>query len=297
MINITNEILEDAKVAYKESVLTNNDTLEERLLSIIGNAKLLLHELQKTTHTSAPKEINENEVQSNAIAKVKKRVPLWLTRPHQRNYKILVTYMELSENDSYPILLSLLESNSGLDSREFISHYNQMKSFADKAHGKIFEEENGQIRLWKPISEFIINLFQEQDIYKKEENMMDKRKASELINSSLNNNELNPRNGGNIKFSNINKSKNVFWINVHLNRVSDKLHFILNNNNKREFIHLSIPENTLNPNLFLVREDLTNGLDKIDIEISLEPSTFLQDIKSNGTNFDFSKYVSSKYTY
>ncbi len=164
MINITNEILEDAKIAYKESVLINNDTLEEQLLSIIGNAKLLLHELQKTIYTPAVKEVNEAEVQSNAIAKVKKRVPLWLTRPHQKNYKILVTYMELSENDSYPILLSLLENNSGLDSREFISHYNQMKSFADKAHGKIFEEENRQVRLWKPVSEFIVNLFQENNL-------------------------------------------------------------------------------------------------------------------------------------
>ncbi len=160
MKQIVNEILDDAKIAYKESIIIDNTTLEERLLSIIGNAKLLLHELQKTTHMKVTKEVDKDEIQSNAILKVKKRVPLWLTRPHQKNYKILATYMELSENNSYPVLLSLLEKNSGLDGREFISHYNQMKSFADKAHGKIFEEESGKIKLWEPIADFVVGLFE-----------------------------------------------------------------------------------------------------------------------------------------
>jgi len=159
MTNILNDILEDAKIAYKESIIINNETLEERLLSIIGNAKLLLNELQKECKNDTPKIKDEVERELHAIEKVKKRVPLWLTRPHQKNYKILITYMSLSKNNSYPILLSLLERNSGLDSKEFTSHYNQMKSFAEKAHGKIFEEEAGQVKLWEAISDFVVDLF------------------------------------------------------------------------------------------------------------------------------------------
>jgi len=156
MKNILNDILGDAKIAYKESIIISNEALEERLLSIIGNAKLLLNELQNSNKKVYHRIKDETEIKLNAIEKVKKRVPLWLTRPHQRNYKILVTYMALSENDRHSILLSLLEKNSGLDSKEFTSHYNQMKSFAEKAHGKVFEEENGQVKLWKPIADFVI---------------------------------------------------------------------------------------------------------------------------------------------
>ena len=289
MKNIVNEILEKAKVAYKESVLMNNDILEEQLLSIIGNSKLLL-ELQKTTNIVKIKEVDEDEIKLNAIAKVEKKVPLWLTRPHQKNYKILMIYMELSEYDNHSIFDSLLESESGLNKREFISHYNQMKSFSEKSHGKIFEEQNGEVRLWKPVSKFIINQFQKQ-------NIMDKKRASNTINSSLNHNQLNPTNGGNVKFANKNKSKSVFWINVHLNKISEELHFILNDNDKREFRHLMIPANTLTENLFDVMRDSTNGLDKIVIEISYDLSSDLIDVRSNGTDFDFNKYYSDRYNY
>lgn len=159
MKNILNDILEDAKIAYKESVIINHEILEERLLSIIGNTKSLLNELQNSNKKVYHQRKDETETKLNAIEKVKKRVPLWLTRPHQKNYKILVTYMALSENNKHSILLSLLEKNSSLNSKEFTSHYNQMKSFAEKAHGKVFEEENGQVKLWKPIADFVIEQF------------------------------------------------------------------------------------------------------------------------------------------
>ena len=298
MTNILNDILEDAKIAYKESIIISNEALEERLLSIIGNTKSLLNELQKTNKNYAPQIKNETEMELNAIEKVKKRVPLWLTRPHQKNYKILTTYMSLSENDNYSVLLPLLEKNSGLDSREFTSHYNQMKSFAEKAHGKIFEEEGKQVKLWEPVANFIVNLFQNNTNTQEPTGLiMNKNKAAEIINKSLLTNELNPKNGGNIKFANKNQAKNVYWVNVHLNKLSEQLHFILNDEEKREFIHLTIPPNTLDTSLFVVREDTTNGLDKIDIELSSDTLTYLQDIKSNSTKFDFTPYVSGVYKY
>ena len=40
---IVEKILEDAKIAYKESVMIDNDTLEAHLLSIIGNAQSILN--------------------------------------------------------------------------------------------------------------------------------------------------------------------------------------------------------------------------------------------------------------
>jgi len=162
MKNVLNDILEDAKVSYKESIVIGNKVLEERLLSIIGNAKSLLNQFQENGKSNLLVKEDDKSIESSAIKKVQRRVPLWLMRPHQKNYKILTTYMDLSENDTYPIFLSLLEKNSGLDSKEFISHYNQMKSFAEKAHGRIFEEEAGKVKLWEPVADFIINEFKKR---------------------------------------------------------------------------------------------------------------------------------------
>ena len=297
MTKIINEILESAKIAYKESVLIDNNILEEKLLSIIGNTKLLL-ELKKSSYTSTIKTVNETELHQNAISKVKKRVPRWLTKPHQKNYIILVTFMELSKNNNYPISLSFVESNSKLNSREFISHYNQMKSFADKAHGKIFEEKNGKIQLWKPISKFIVDLFQEQDIYKKSEIIINKKKASEIINKDLGKNKLNPKNKGNVKWSNINNKKDVYWINIHINeRILDEYHFILNNEKKQEFTHLIIPAHALDKSLFKIVYDKTVKCDKIDLELSNNEKNYLIDIKSGGTQKDFKKYISKVFSY
>ena len=159
MEKVLNEILKDAKIAYKVSIVLDNENLEESLLSIMGNTKLLLNEFQeKKSIDSSVK--NESELELEEIKKIKKRVPLWLKRQHQRNYKILASFMSLSENNKNLISLSLLEKHSNLEStKEFSSHYSQMKIIAPKAHGKVFEEENGQVKLWKPIEDFVVNLF------------------------------------------------------------------------------------------------------------------------------------------
>ena len=56
MTNIIEEILSDAKLAYKESVIIENEVLEEYLLSIIGNAKSIINN-------------NTNTIQRKPIAK------------------------------------------------------------------------------------------------------------------------------------------------------------------------------------------------------------------------------------
>jgi len=43
VIATVEKILQDAKIAYKKSVKIENDSLENHLLSIIGNAQLILN--------------------------------------------------------------------------------------------------------------------------------------------------------------------------------------------------------------------------------------------------------------
>ena len=165
MIEVINRILENSKVAYRESIVTDSKLIEDKLLSIIGDSKYLIDMLENTKNlkTTRSRNImnNANRSEKEEVKRIHKRIPLWLSRPHQYNHKILVTYMMLSNNNATSISVSLLEKHSDIeDSGQFYSHYNQMKKISNKNHGKVFDEENGSVKLWEPISEFVINEFQ-----------------------------------------------------------------------------------------------------------------------------------------
>jgi len=160
MIEILNSILDNARIAYKESVLIDNEIIEEQLLSIMTSTKILLNEMKSNTDLNKPKIKDTVNNESDEIDRIKRRVPLWITRQHQYNYKILATFMKLSENNKFSIDVSLLEKHSGInDIVRFTSHFNQMKSSSPKSHGKIFIENNKQIKLWEPIKDFITSKF------------------------------------------------------------------------------------------------------------------------------------------
>ena len=162
MVETVNKILENAKSAYRESIKIDNDLLEEKPLSIIGDSKFLINELKhsKIKRTVKPRNttISESSV-SNEVQKVERRVPLWMNRPTQHNSIILNTYMKLSNNNQTSITPSLLERHSNTD--KFITNYNQMKMIADKNHAKVFEENNGMLQLWEPIAEFVVKQYKQ----------------------------------------------------------------------------------------------------------------------------------------
>ncbi len=158
MFTIVHEILNDAKIAYKEAIRTNNHILEEHLLSIIGNAKLILSSSgidQKPIKRS--KKILD--MKSEEVKKVQRKVPRWLNNPSQYNCKILNAYMLLSNNNLNSVSTSLLENNLKIEPNKFLSNFNQMKTISEKNHAKVFNEEHGQIKLWDPVAEFIVQLY------------------------------------------------------------------------------------------------------------------------------------------
>jgi len=160
MLETINKILDNAKDAYRESIKIDNGLLEEKLLSIIGDSKLLLNQLENSKIKRVVKSRNTTTSESsvsNEIERVKRRVPLWMNRPTQHNSIILNTYMQLSNNNETPISVSVLEKHSNTD--KFTTNYNQMKIIADKNHAKVFEENNGTVQLWEPVAEFIINCY------------------------------------------------------------------------------------------------------------------------------------------
>ena len=152
-------ILEETKLAYKESILIENKIIEDKLLSNMANTKLLLNELETVKLKKKKKKKLDEDIQSNEIEKVKRKVPLWLKKQNQYNYKILNTFMNLSNNNKHTISTRLLEMHSNLDPKIFLSNYNLMKTISEKNHGKIFSEKDGQVSLWEPIEEIVVKYF------------------------------------------------------------------------------------------------------------------------------------------
>ena len=160
MKEIVNKIFENAKSAYKESVLIENKIMEDKLLTILADIRYLQNDIENNKYIKKKKKKIDTEKINNEVEKVKRKVPLWLEKPNQLNYKILKTYMNLSNNNSHYVNITTLESHSKInDPKKFLANYNLLKTISEKNHAKVFEEKNGQVTLWNPVSEIIENYF------------------------------------------------------------------------------------------------------------------------------------------
>lgn len=95
-------------------------------------------------------------------------------------------------------------------------------------------------------------------------------------------------NSSNTSYSNINKSKQVWWFNVPVQKFVGEVNLLLRGNEEVIWIHL--PPQFVNnlASKFKIRQDK----DAVDLEISADTShLYLKDVKSGGTNFDFKPFV------
>ena len=152
-----NSIQSTATLLHKKAILNDDDYSAEKLMQIIMDINFIAGLKENNIHIKTIDNSEENE-----ILKVKRKVPLWMKRKHQYNYIILNTFMQLSNHNKVPILLTQLEKKSNLGAVLFQRHYNLMKNIFEKNHAKVFTEDNGTITLWQPIEEFIKNIFSEE---------------------------------------------------------------------------------------------------------------------------------------
>jgi len=157
---IINTIITETRVALRESILCDNKLIEEKLIGVLTNVKFLEKELQENLTIKKLKKLPKHELEENEIKKVKRRIPKWNSKQNQMNYKILKAFMDLSNNGKHSVNIISLERYLNLkDPKKFLGHYNQLKTISAKNHGKVFSEKNGQITLWEPVKDFIINNF------------------------------------------------------------------------------------------------------------------------------------------
>jgi hypothetical protein len=114
--------------------------------------------------------------------------------------------------------------------------------------------------------------------------VMNKNDIIEHINKTSN----QKINKSNTFISNINKSKPVWWLNINVKKFNNEVNLLLNSNDK--IIWIFLPKGFVNDvkSKFKIRT-VKNA---VDLEISSESnSRYLFDIKSGGTNFNFSPFI------
>ncbi|MDN3205649.1 hypothetical protein [Algoriphagus sediminis] len=119
---------------------------------------------------------------------------------------------------------------------------------------------------------------------------MSKKHLIDRINTQFGEN----LNAGNTCFSSINKSKQVWWANIHLSKFADEVHLLLAGTG--HFLWVTLPKDFVHnlSETFKIREDKN----AVDLEISADKdSRYLIDVKSGGTGFDFRKYVREEVGY
>lgn len=96
------------------------------------------------------------------IKKVKKRVPTWIHKYfaglNPCNGTILVRFLELSDKNTHPIKRYELEE-ACKDVSNFTTNYHNMRNMLPNNHGKVFEESYGDITLWEPVADIVLESY------------------------------------------------------------------------------------------------------------------------------------------
>lgn len=134
--------------------------LEEELKVTFNNSSSGSIEVTVPTLGSQHRQYNntKNETESE-VKKVIRRLPRWFRNPSQLNSTILYNFLRLSEKNQSVSLQALRSECKALN--DFDGNYNQMKNFGEKNHGKVFVERDGHVKLWDPIKEYVIELYNE----------------------------------------------------------------------------------------------------------------------------------------
>ncbi len=118
--------------------------------------------------------------------------------------------------------------------------------------------------------------------------MVKRSEAIECVNSHLGRPSLN---GQSTRFASKNKgSKSVWWLTIPLQKTCKDLHILLKRATREQdgsLVWLKLPANTLSEEKFSYRQDK----DAISLEIGTNGANYLKDIRSGGTEYDFSTHV------
>lgn len=94
--------------------------------------------------------IPDEDLVRHEINKIHRRLPSWANKQHQINSKILTLFLEMEEKIDSDITEQMLMEKYN-NQPEFYRNFPQMKTVSSKNHGKVFDVQNGIIKIWEPI--------------------------------------------------------------------------------------------------------------------------------------------------
>jgi hypothetical protein len=129
---------------WKEPVMDGNLKIE----------KSLLEEQERKVLIEAENDNYKDKV-AKEIDKINSKVPKWFLNPKQINSTILINFMNLLSQSKtrYVSKKSLEQLCSSV--KDFAGNFNQMVYFGKNNHGKVFEKDGDDVRLWEAIEKLI----------------------------------------------------------------------------------------------------------------------------------------------
>ena len=180
LVNAATQVQEKAEnLVYEIGQGLDNKALHSLALEVLFGVTELQKAMERnTTYEPSPSgtryyvtdesvDYDEKAKVANEINKVTRRLKKWAKNTTQINSKILRLYLELQRACEKNITEDLLKSKYGNDT-EFHKNFPQMKMISTRNHGKVFDEDNGIINIWEPVSAAVLEyertVFKEDDI-------------------------------------------------------------------------------------------------------------------------------------
>ncbi len=170
--------VKNRKVDYLSDI-ENSLPIEARIFEPVNVAVQSRPVLEKTKENEVFAE--KKQASSEYYRKAAKRIPQWADKPDQFNHKIVrafFTAQEMDENVTIAAMERLCsdENSPELYVPKFKGNYDNMKLDTSNSHGKVFEDDGTNVRIWEEVEAVLL---QYKDKFMKD-------RDAEVSNSSSN---------------------------------------------------------------------------------------------------------------
>lgn len=162
--NLKNKILKGEYSEYLKQELKNKLLREYG----VGIAEKVLEKFNVKIYDSTKTEIHTkssihipkngldiyNETSKEAeLAKIHKKIPIWFSKPYQKNSQILIKFMKLREHKTPVTFFELEKACERIEN--FRNSYQGMKTISERNNAKVFDEVGRIVSLWEPTRSFV----------------------------------------------------------------------------------------------------------------------------------------------
>lgn len=154
-------MLESLKIELEEAAfLVAKDADPKDIHAKIVNCLAMLNQIENGATVGSR---TQGEIQASEVNKVSRRLKMWVKRQNQYNSKILNAYLDIRRAGNVHITESDIDSKLGPNTW-FASNISQMKSIADKNHGKVFHQVGDYLEIWEPVKKAVTEY--ESNVYR-----------------------------------------------------------------------------------------------------------------------------------